>query len=138
MEKGRTHRLQEHAAAALIVGAIFWLVGSVHNICQLIYETANAHVQILNKCVQIPLLMGSLLFLVAGVLNDHGVFGSIHLEVISCYSAVASLSFAHPVFLCAGACLGLAVLIRECSVLRWGIDECCQSDRDAENGETDC
>ncbi|KAG6466139.1 hypothetical protein ZIOFF_076090 [Zingiber officinale] len=55
---------------ALIVGPIFWLIGSVHNISQLIYETTNVHVQILNKCVQLPLLLpllvGSLLFLVAG------------------------------------------------------------------------
>ncbi|XP_009419791.3 uncharacterized protein LOC103999697 [Musa acuminata AAA Group] len=77
MEKRYSPRLESHAVNTLISGPIFWVIGSIHNICQ-VYETANGHVQILQKCVQVPLLMGSLLFLVAGILNNHDTFGSIH------------------------------------------------------------
>lgn len=52
----------------LIAGGILWLLGSIHNSCQ-IYERADGHVQILQESVHMPFLMGSLLFLVGAVLN---------------------------------------------------------------------
>ncbi|KAG6521073.1 hypothetical protein ZIOFF_018139 [Zingiber officinale] len=80
-ENGYNELLQKHALNTLIAGPLFWLIGSIHNICQ-IYERANGHVQILQKCVQLPLLTGSLLFLVAGILSKCHVFGSIHAQRI--------------------------------------------------------
>ncbi|XP_065868494.1 uncharacterized protein [Euphorbia lathyris] len=61
-------KFEKHALNMLIAGPVLWLVGSIHNSCQ-IYERAGGHVQILQESVQIPFLMGSLLFLVGAVLN---------------------------------------------------------------------
>ncbi|ONK66492.1 uncharacterized protein A4U43_C06F8760 [Asparagus officinalis] len=73
MEKGYSYRLEKHALNLLIVGPVLWVIGSIHNLCQF-YERSNSHVQILQKSVQIPFLMGSLLFLVGGFFNRHNVF----------------------------------------------------------------
>jgi hypothetical protein len=56
----------------LIAGPALWLLGSIQNICQ-VYERANGHVQILQKCVQTPLLLGSTLFLIGGIINRHDI-----------------------------------------------------------------
>lgn len=63
-------KLEKHAVNMLIAGPVLWVVGSIHNSCQ-IYERADAHVQILQQSVHIPFLMGSLLFTVASILNAH-------------------------------------------------------------------
>lgn len=63
-------RFQEHALNMLIAGPALWVLGSIHNSCQ-IYERADGHVQILQESVLVPFLMGSLLFLVGAVLNTH-------------------------------------------------------------------
>ncbi|KAG0532619.1 hypothetical protein BDA96_04G123000 [Sorghum bicolor] len=70
MERGYRHSLAVHGLNLLIAGPALWCLGSVHNICQ-VYERASGHVQLLQKSVQIPLLLGSTLFLVAGVVNRH-------------------------------------------------------------------
>lgn len=61
----------------LIAGPLLWMIGSIHNACQ-IYERADSHVQILQQCVYIPFLVGSLLFLVSAVLNSLDLSGSSH------------------------------------------------------------
>ena len=78
MEKGYRYRLEKHALNLLIAGPVFWVIGSIHNLCQ-VYERSDGHVQMLQKSVQIPFLMGSLLFLVAGFFNSHDVRGSMML-----------------------------------------------------------
>lgn len=75
MEKGYNDRLEKHAMNLLIAGPVFWVISSIHNLCQ-VYERANGHVQILQKGVQIPFLMGSLLLFVGGFFNRHDVYGS--------------------------------------------------------------
>ncbi|KAF9614922.1 hypothetical protein IFM89_021352 [Coptis chinensis] len=71
-ERGHGHyKLGRHALNLLIAGPILWLIGSVHDACQ-IYERADGHVQILQQSVHIPFLMGSLLVLVGSVLNRDG------------------------------------------------------------------
>jgi len=70
MERGYRHGLARHGLNLLIAGPALWCLGSVHNICQ-VYERASGHVQLLQKGVQVPLLLGSTLFLVAGVVNRH-------------------------------------------------------------------
>lgn len=72
MERGYQGSLEKHGLNLLIAGPALWCLGSIHNMCQ-IYERANGHVQILQKSVQIPLLLGSTLFLVGGVVNRHDV-----------------------------------------------------------------
>lgn len=72
--------MQEEKRAApknmLIAGPLLWLVGSIHNSCQ-IYERADGDTQILQAGVSVPFLMGSLLFFVAGVFNSQAVsYGS--------------------------------------------------------------
>jgi hypothetical protein len=62
--------LSRHGLNLLIAGPALWCLGSVHNICQ-VYERASGHVQLLHKGVQVPLLLGSTLFLVAGIVNRH-------------------------------------------------------------------
>ncbi|CAL4901559.1 unnamed protein product [Urochloa decumbens] len=59
---------EKHAANMLLAAALMWLVGSVLNSCQ-VYERADGRAQLLQSSVQVPLLLGSLLFLVAAVLN---------------------------------------------------------------------
>lgn len=61
----------------LIAGPLLWVIGSIHNSCQ-IYERADSHVQILQQCVHIPFLVGSLLFLVSSLLNSFDQTGSSH------------------------------------------------------------
>ncbi|KAB1204989.1 hypothetical protein CJ030_MR7G015177 [Morella rubra] len=57
-----------HFIQSLIAGPSLWVLGSIHNSCQ-IYERAGGHVQMLQRSVQIPFLMGSLLFVVGAILN---------------------------------------------------------------------
>ncbi|CAL5022809.1 unnamed protein product [Urochloa decumbens] len=70
MERGYRHGLARHGLNLLIAGPALWCLGSVHNICQ-VYERASGHVQLLQKSVQVPLLLGSTLFLIAGIVNRH-------------------------------------------------------------------
>ncbi|KAM0833026.1 hypothetical protein ACQ4PT_064521 [Festuca glaucescens] len=72
MDRGYRHGLEKHGLNLLIAGPALWLLGSIHNICQ-IYERASGHVQILQKSVQIPLLLGSTLYLVGGIVNRHHI-----------------------------------------------------------------
>ncbi|CAN8277320.1 unnamed protein product [Cochlearia groenlandica] len=59
----------KHTLNMLIVGPLLWAIGSIHNSCQ-VYERADSHVQILQQCVHIPFLIGSLLFLLSAILNN--------------------------------------------------------------------
>ncbi|XP_010550522.1 PREDICTED: uncharacterized protein LOC104821367 [Tarenaya hassleriana] len=68
---------EKHALNMLIAGPVLWMIGSVHNSCQ-IYERADGHVQILQQCVHIPFLVGSVLFLVAAILNTREQSASHH------------------------------------------------------------
>ncbi|PKU72631.1 uncharacterized protein LOC110094449 isoform X1 [Dendrobium catenatum] len=78
MERGHYNwSLEKHAVNLLIAGPVFWLLGSVHDLCQ-VYERSNGLLQLLQKSVQIPFLMGSLLFLVGGIFNRYEIFGQIH------------------------------------------------------------
>ena len=61
----------------LVAGPVLWVVGSIHNSCQ-IYERADGHVQILQQFVYIPFLMGSLSFMLGAILNHHQQSGIIH------------------------------------------------------------
>ncbi|WVZ76993.1 hypothetical protein U9M48_024898 [Paspalum notatum var. saurae] len=70
LERGYQRSLAQHGLNLLIAGPALWCLGSIHNICQ-VYERASGHVQLLQKSVQIPLLLGSTLFLVAGIVNRH-------------------------------------------------------------------
>ncbi|CAA7397406.1 unnamed protein product [Spirodela intermedia] len=71
-ERGYSQRMEKQAVNTLVAGPALWLLGSIHNLCQ-VYERADGHVQILQKFVQIPFLMGSLLFLVGGVFNSREI-----------------------------------------------------------------
>ncbi|KAM1029628.1 hypothetical protein ACFX2A_043122 [Malus domestica] len=76
-EKGYGYsKLERHAKNMLIAGPVLWLLGSIHNSCQ-IYERADGHVQILQQSIHIPFLIGSVLFTVGAILNSreqHGLF----------------------------------------------------------------
>ncbi|KAK9103836.1 hypothetical protein Sjap_021090 [Stephania japonica] len=75
VEKGHGHfKLQRHGLNMLIGGPALWLLGSIHNACQ-IYEKADGHLQILQQCVHVPFLLGSCLFLVAGIINRYEHIG---------------------------------------------------------------
>ncbi|XP_057950445.1 uncharacterized protein LOC131145418 [Malania oleifera] len=77
-EKGYDHtKPEKHAVNMLIAGPILWLLGSIHNSCQ-IYERADGHVQILQESVHIPFLLGSLLFVVGAILNAREQAQPIH------------------------------------------------------------
>ncbi|CAM8924954.1 unnamed protein product [Rhodiola kirilowii] len=77
-EKGYGYwKLEKHAVRLLIAGPVLWLLGSIHNACQ-IYERADGPVQILQQSVHIPFLMGSLLFLVGSVINCRNQMGMDH------------------------------------------------------------
>ncbi|XP_030934782.1 LOW QUALITY PROTEIN: uncharacterized protein LOC115960166 [Quercus lobata] len=77
-EKGYDYfKLQKHGLNMLIAGPVLWVLGSIHNSCQ-IYERAGGHVQILQHSVHIPFLMGSLLFMVGAILNSHEQAGLAH------------------------------------------------------------
>ncbi|RVW72288.1 Plastidial pyruvate kinase 4, chloroplastic [Vitis vinifera] len=70
-EKGYGYfKLERHALNMLIAGPVLWVLGSIHNSCQ-IYERADGHIQILQQSVHIPFLMGSLLFMVGSIINCH-------------------------------------------------------------------
>ncbi|XP_052185342.1 polypyrimidine tract-binding protein homolog 2-like [Diospyros lotus] len=76
-EKGYGYfKLEKHALNLLIAGPVLWLLGSIHNSCQ-IYERADDHAQILQQSVLIPFLMGSLLFLVGAILNSQEQSGPV-------------------------------------------------------------
>ncbi|KAJ4953034.1 hypothetical protein NE237_029866 [Protea cynaroides] len=62
------YKWEKHAVSMLVAGPVLWLIGSIHNSCQ-IYERADGHVQILQVGVHTPFLMGSLLFMVGAILN---------------------------------------------------------------------
>ncbi|KAF3320088.1 hypothetical protein FCM35_KLT22313 [Carex littledalei] len=68
MNSGYKYKLEKHGLNLLIAGSVLWLVGSIGNICQ-VYDRANWHIQILQKCVQVPLLMGSFLFMIGSIVN---------------------------------------------------------------------
>ncbi|KAI9096789.1 hypothetical protein K1719_025968 [Acacia pycnantha] len=70
-------KLERHALNLLLAGPLLWVIGSIHNSCQ-IYERADGHVQILLNSVLIPFLMGSLLFLLAAILNHYEQSSVIH------------------------------------------------------------
>ncbi|TKY74124.1 polypyrimidine tract-binding protein [Spatholobus suberectus] len=70
-------KLEKHALNMLVAGPVLWVIGSIHNSCQ-IYERADAHVQILQQCVYIPFLMGSLSFMLTAILNYHEQSKEIH------------------------------------------------------------
>lgn len=77
-EKGYGYyKVEKHALNMLIAGTALWVLGSIHNSCQ-IYERADGHVQILQQSVQIPFLMGSLLLLVGSILNSREQVGYAH------------------------------------------------------------
>ncbi|KAM3413189.1 hypothetical protein ACQJBY_004393 [Aegilops geniculata] len=61
-------KLERRAADALLAGAVLWMLGSVLSSCQ-VYERADGRAQLLQSSVQVPVLLGSLLFLVAAVLH---------------------------------------------------------------------
>ncbi|XP_062181184.1 uncharacterized protein LOC133885479 [Phragmites australis] len=65
---GYSYGKEKHAANMLLAAALLWLLGSVLNSCQ-VYERADGRAQLLQSSVQVPMLLGSLLFLVAAVLN---------------------------------------------------------------------
>ncbi|KAG8069158.1 hypothetical protein GUJ93_ZPchr0005g15109 [Zizania palustris] len=69
---GYSHGREKHAANTLLAAAILWLMGSVLNSCQ-VYERADGRAQLLQSSVQIPLLLGSLLFLLAAFSNRRRV-----------------------------------------------------------------
>lgn len=94
-EKGYGYyELEKHALNLLIAGPAFWLLGSIHNSCQ-IYERADGHVQILQQSVHIPFLAGSLLFLVGAIMNSREQAGSLHHGTVLLVSSSAPIS--HPV-----------------------------------------
>ncbi|XP_075494361.1 uncharacterized protein LOC142531961 [Primulina tabacum] len=68
------NKLELHALNMLIAGPVLWLLGSIHNSCQ-IYERADGTVQILQESVHIPFMMASLLFLVGGIINSREQIG---------------------------------------------------------------
>ena len=78
----------------LIAGPVLWLIGSIHNSCQ-IYERADGHVQILQECVNIPFLLASLLFVVATIINRReqstSIFHGIML-LVSSFNVLPSFS----------------------------------------------
>ncbi|KAK6925954.1 hypothetical protein RJ641_007673 [Dillenia turbinata] len=64
----KREKLEKHAMNMLVAALVLWVLGSIHNSCQ-IYQRADGHVQILQQSVYIPFLMGSLLFMVGSILN---------------------------------------------------------------------
>lgn len=70
-------KLEQLAQSMLIAGPVLWLLGSIHNSCQ-IYERADAHVQILQESVLIPFLTASFLFLVGAILNTRDRDAHVH------------------------------------------------------------
>ncbi|KAI4994492.1 hypothetical protein ZWY2020_034133 [Hordeum vulgare] len=64
-------RLERRAADALLSSAVLWILGSVLSSCQM-YERADGRAQLLQSSVQVHVLLGNLLFLVAAVLHRRG------------------------------------------------------------------
>lgn len=95
-EKGYGYlKLEKHGLNMLIAGPVLWVVGSIHNSCQ-IYERAGGHVQMLQHTVHIPFLMGSMLFLVGAILNSREQAELAHhgLDLlVSCSPLIQSLVF---------------------------------------------
>ncbi|XP_010913877.1 uncharacterized protein [Elaeis guineensis] len=75
--RGYNYRLEKHALNMLMAGPLLWVLGSIHNACQ-VYERSDSHTQILQSGVHVPFLMGSFLFLLGGIFNRHDIFGSMH------------------------------------------------------------
>ncbi|KAK1409098.1 hypothetical protein QVD17_35623 [Tagetes erecta] len=71
------HMIESHALNLLIAGTSLWVVGSIHNSCQ-IYEQADGNLQILQHTVQIPFLIASFLFLAGAILNFLQQLGHTH------------------------------------------------------------
>lgn len=69
--------MERVALSMFIAGPVLWLLGSIHNSCQ-IYERSDGHVQILQETVLIPFLMASLLFLVGSIFNSREQIGNHH------------------------------------------------------------
>lgn len=93
-EKGLGYlKLERHALNMLITGPALWVLGSIHNSCQ-IYERADGHTQILQQSVHIPFLMGSLLFLVGAILNAREQAGLKYhgLELLVSYHLFGSIT----------------------------------------------
>ncbi|KAF5771434.1 hypothetical protein HanRHA438_Chr14g0682461 [Helianthus annuus] len=70
-------KIEAHVLNLLIAGTSLWVVGSIHNSCQ-IYERADASLQILQHAVQIPFLMASFLFLAGAIVNFLEQLGHTH------------------------------------------------------------
>ncbi|GER34329.1 polypyrimidine tract-binding protein-like protein [Striga asiatica] len=95
VQAGKKHehfKLERVALSMLIAGPALWLLGSIHNSCQ-VYERAGGHVQVLQESVLIPFLMASLLFLVGSVLNSREQVGHVHhgLNLILFIGALANV-----------------------------------------------
>ncbi|KAI5058353.1 hypothetical protein GOP47_0026523 [Adiantum capillus-veneris] len=59
---------RERAALELLIaGSVCWVLGSLHNACQ-VYNRSSATLQLFQKAVYLPLLVASILFLVSSVL----------------------------------------------------------------------
>lgn len=52
----------------LVAASVLWMLGSLLNACQ-VYERADGRAQLLQATVQVPLLLGSLFFLLAAAAN---------------------------------------------------------------------
>ncbi|CAL9121146.1 unnamed protein product [Musa textilis] len=101
-EKGFDYKMEKHAVNMLIAGPLLWVIGSIHNACQ-IYERADGDTQILQSGVYVPFLMGSLLFFVAGIFNRQALRGSTHQEArITAISWVWLSTFGGLLFLVGG------------------------------------
>ncbi|XP_058749570.1 uncharacterized protein LOC131622550 [Vicia villosa] len=70
-------KMEKPVVNMLVAGPVFWVVGSIHNSCQ-VYERADGHVQILQQFVYVPFLMGSLSFMLGAILNYHEQYKEIH------------------------------------------------------------
>lgn len=60
--------LSKHAYIFLIVAPALWLLGSIHNSFQL-YENTELDVQAYQRGVTLPFVIGSLLLVLAGIVN---------------------------------------------------------------------
>ncbi|KAH7290417.1 hypothetical protein KP509_30G047800 [Ceratopteris richardii] len=60
-------RKEQAAVQLLVAGSVFWVLGSIHNACQL-YSRSSPLVQFLQKAVYQPLLIASTLLLIGSVL----------------------------------------------------------------------
>lgn len=70
-------KLGRHAVGMLIAGPILWVVGSIHNSCQ-VYHRADAHLQILQQGVHVPFLIASVLFAAGSIINARHQAGLHH------------------------------------------------------------